>query len=288
MQREEKILTEQDYHNLVLELIQSPNQEEDMQSCRTAYLQLNPKYYLMMFRTVAKVRELATTTNHPNTIAALSNLEGLLSKYTNIIPTNLPDSVIFDRNLLDVYLADLKRVAMHNETWQDFQNYIQGKVFEIPDNHKLPFLEWCTKMLNLNLAKHNTICQIPLECPINQGYDRRLQFIARMIENETPRKLEPVTFQLTQTEPVKKSSKKIQWSGTQKELAELFIRLKAKGWITDFEPETIKECFTNSNSIHQYLKPGEYTKDLGGTFEQVFTQEYAPKFHGIIQNPKHD
>lgn len=85
-----------------------------------------------------------------------------------------------------------------------------------------------------------------------------------------------------------KALNKIQWLGTQKELAELFIRLRAKGWIADFEPETIKDCFTNANTIQQLLKPGEYTEDLGGTFEQVFTPEYSPKFHGIAPNTKRD
>ena len=82
--------------------------------------------------------------------------------------------------------------------------------------------------------------------------------------------------------------KKIQWKGTQKELAELLIELKRKGWIEDYENIAIKHCFSNSNTIEQYLKP--YTmKDKNGyvdTYEKVFTPKYKPRFFGIKPNPK--
>ncbi|MBK6995111.1 MAG: hypothetical protein IPH31_09345 [Lewinellaceae bacterium] len=125
-----------------------------------------------------------------------------------------------------------------------------------------------------------------MDCAQDKGYTRRVSLIRTLIDEAKPQPV--LKVEILENQPVLEfpSTKKIQWLGTQKELAELFIRLRAKGWITDFEPETIKECFTKSDSIHQILKPGEYTEDLGGTFEQVFTPEYVSKFHGVLPNPK--
>ena len=181
-------------------------------------------------------------------------------------------------------MADHSTIIYKQDDWRSFQNYIEEKAQSIPKGLELPFLVWCEKMLKLNFERHMKVCKNPTSCPQNQGYDRRIQYISRLIGDITPPQLAPI-FQVAVDSPPKLSDK-IQWLGTQKELAELFIRLRAKGWIADFEPDTIKECFTKSDSIQQILKPGEYTEDLGGTFEQVFTPEYVSKFHGVMPNPK--
>ncbi len=79
---------------------------------------------------------------------------------------------------------------------------------------------------------------------------------------------------------------KIQWNGSQKQLAELFIELKKNGWIQGFENATIKACFTNSKTIHQALKPTQDSKSFESTYDGVFTTNYTPLFYGIQENPK--
>lgn len=288
---EEKKYEEQEYEGLVNLLLQCENIDEELQHARRYTLRSNPKMFFFLFRAVATLKEIAKHSNEDSQISGLQNLDDKLnelelrlSENTNIIPADLPDSILYDKNLSSNYLADHSTIIFKQDDWRSFQNYIEEKAQSIPKDLELPFLAWCEKMLKLNFERHMKVCKNPTSCPQNQGYDRRIQYISRLIGDITPPQTAPI-FQVTVDTPPKLSDK-IQWLGTQKELAELFIRLRAKGWITDFEPETIKDCFTNSNSIQQYLKPGEYTEDLGGTFEQVLTVEYAPKFHGILPNPK--
>ena len=144
-------------------------------------------------------------------------------------------------------------------------------------------------MLNLNLAKHNKVCTNPVGCAVNQGYDRRLQFITKLIEEVTPSLPAPIFLPPANlpepTDTMKKTKNKIQWLGTQKELAELFVELKRKGWIEKFENETIQDCFTESNSLPQYLKPATDPKTKEDTFEHLYTG-YTPLFYGMKENPK--
>lgn len=293
----EKKYAEDEYEGLVKELLQSPDIDAELQYYPQSILNLNPNFYLLMFRAVGKIRDAATQSDDERLIAALNPFEAKLYEYTNIIPTDLPDFILNDRHLVGRLLADHRTISFQKDDWQEFQNYTQEKIDSIPKRLELPFLEWCVKMLKMNLEKHNKICKDPTNCGMNQGYDRRIQYIGRLIEEARSKYRPPVPvydqhriphFSNNPPATLHKSADKIQWLGTQKELAELFIRLRAKGWIADFEPETIKDCFTNANTVQQYLKPGEYTEDLGGTFEQVFTPEYIPKFHGISSNPKRD
>src|SRR6185369_7560872 len=48
---------------------------------------------------------------------------------------------------------------------------------------------------------------------------------------------------------LKNSSPKIEWQGTQKELGELFIELKSKGWIAEINSDSIQNYFSNGNTI---------------------------------------
>lgn len=87
-----------------------------------------------------------------------------------------------------------------------------------------------------------------------------------------------------QSEPVKKHLHKISWRGTQKELAELFVELKSKGWISSIEPNLIQDYFTESNTIKQVLKPNS---DKGvNHYEGIYTKAYKPKFDSIRRNEK--
>lgn len=287
---EERKYTEQEYVNLVKQLMVANDIDAELKHHRQSVLNSNPNFYLLLFRKLNALRDMVELPADEAMLPYFSRLENKLLEHTNVLPAELPDSILNDRNLIKHHLADDHKVHFHEETWDKFTMYIRRANLSIPQNLQLPFLNWCVDMLKMNYERHKKKCTNPENCPINQGYDRRLLFMEKMIEDATPHETSPITITLSQTsQPTERPGKqlnKIQWLGTQKELAELFIRLKAKGWIADFEPETIKDCFTNSNSIQQYLKPGDYTDELGGTFDQVFTSEYVPKFHGVLSNPK--
>jgi hypothetical protein len=88
-----------------------------------------------------------------------------------------------------------------------------------------------------------------------------------------------------QSEPVKKELRKISWKGTQKELAELFVELKNKGWISEIEPNLIQEYFKESKTIKQVLKPSK-DKDGNANYDGIYTKVYKPKFDSIRRNEK--
>ena len=78
---------------------------------------------------------------------------------------------------------------------------------------------------------------------------------------------------------------KMKWKGTQKELAELFLELQNKGWIEKHESKTIKESFTPSKSIHQYLKPTKSKiTDYKATYENLFGPRYKRQFDTLKEN----
>lgn len=72
----------------------------------------------------------------------------------------------------------------------------------------------------------------------------------------------------------------LEWLGTQNQLAELIIMLKVKGWIKDIKKQTIKKCFTNTNSIEQKLDP---CKDGNGfsTYKKLNTKRHTWSFDGM-------
>ena len=287
MESEEKEFSNHDYMKLVERLVNSENVEEVMESASQPIAE-NPNFYLMLFKTVDVIRANEVSKGRQNVVDLLDQVKIKLYDYNNGIPMDLPKSVLDDRNLKTMYLGDYPGVGHVSEKWDAFQYAILDKMNSIPQRSAHFFLYWCDLMLSVNLVRHNQRCKDPSDCPVNRGYDRRMQYIIRLIEDMTPRPVQDVSQSASAQDPVKKSSNKIQWLGNQKELAELFIMLRAKGWIVDFEIETIKDSFTNSHSIQQYLKAGDTTGtgELGGTFEQVFTSEYVPKFHGIKGNPK--
>lgn len=90
------------------------------------------------------------------------------------------------------------------------------------------------------------------------------------------------TIEMTKPEePNEKFHKKIEWQGTQKELAELFIELHRKGWLREIPTDAIKSYFDKSDSIQQLLKPAQDPKTKEPTYESVFTPKYKPKFDSI-------
>ena len=76
---------------------------------------------------------------------------------------------------------------------------------------------------------------------------------------------------------------KMEWLGTQKQLAELFIELEKKGWIKEKDITLIKFSFTNSNTIDQVLKPTQDRHTKQSLYSGVYTPSYKPSFDAIKQ-----
>lgn len=74
---------------------------------------------------------------------------------------------------------------------------------------------------------------------------------------------------------------KIDWLGTQKQLAELFVELQRKGWINEIPTKLIKKYFSKADTIDQALKPARDAKTGEATYEGIFTKAYKPSFDVI-------
>jgi hypothetical protein len=283
---EDKKYEEQEYAGLVNQLLLSEDIEKELQHARRYTLRSNQKMFHFLFRAVATLKETPNESlevGQQNLKAKLDELELRLAENTNIIPADLPDSILYDRSLSGNFLADHNTINFLKEEWNKFQTYIREKMQSIPQDLELPFLEWCEKMLKLNYNRHLKTCKKPIDCPQNLGYDRRIQYISRLIGEANAAQFTPA-FQ-SHSENSRKLGNKIQWCGTQKELAELFVELKKKGWIEKIENDTIQDCFTESNSVPQYLKPATNTKTGEDTYENLYTG-YSPQFYGIKENSK--
>ena len=74
----------------------------------------------------------------------------------------------------------------------------------------------------------------------------------------------------------RKSYKLMDWNGSQKELGELFLELRKKGWIDEYNFEAIRAAFTKTDGIDQTMRPGP-KKD----FSQIYTITYKSSFDKI-------
>lgn len=94
-----------------------------------------------------------------------------------------------------------------------------------------------------------------------------------------------------------KDISRIEWIGTQPQLAELFVELHKKGWIKLYDKyhsvdnkivKTIKECFTTSKSIQQCFRP-TLNEEANPTWDEIYNRnknkKYQPKFSNISENP---
>jgi hypothetical protein len=80
------------------------------------------------------------------------------------------------------------------------------------------------------------------------------------------------------------TTEKIEWLGTQKQLAELFVELENKGWIKEKKAELIKYYFTKSDSIQQILKPAQDIKTKKANYDGIYTPNYKASFIDIKPN----
>lgn len=188
-------------------------------------------------------------------------------------------------NTVDDFMGIQKSDLIPYMTFENAKPFLKDEYVSLVNEGEEIWTPLTKAKLEVNYALHKKVCNNPFNCPINQGYERRIAFVQSVIEQQ-----ELIAPPMAQSN--KKTVVQIEWLGTQKELAELFIELKKKGWISDFIADTIKECFTKSNSIQQVLKPhhDKKSKTKEPTYEGVYTPEYEPQFFGISKNknPKTD
>jgi len=153
-------------------------------------------------------------------------------------------------------------------TWKErFEEFIEV----LPTEDKIQNLKYGREYISQSLKFHEITCS-KSTCEYQIRATKRLNKINHELTKIVPQKNHTIN--------------KMQWKGTQKQLAELFIELKKKEWIESYDYETIKACFTNSKTINQVLKPATDTTAGQNNYDQVYTRQYEPKFYGIALNPK--
>jgi len=149
---------------------------------------------------------------------------------------------------------------------QPMDEYLEFK----KENETVGLLNLGLIILEEAILLHRMYCD-QTDCMFEKNYNQKKNYInSKLNEISKPEnEQKTITFD------------KIEWLGTQKELAELFIELKKNEWIKEFKYSAIKACFTKSKTIHQVLKPITDPKTKEETFEIVYTTKYDPKFYGI-------
>jgi hypothetical protein len=228
-----------------------------------------PKYMLKILSTILKRKRPIYTTEKLNTLYEWRNDKmGIENMYVKKIHE------LFEMN-------QLRRFHLHE--WKTkLIEFIEGR--NIQDVRK--FLKYGKGLLKESLDIHNIICSNPHTCGYDENFENQMIEIKR-IEDVMASLIE----QKTKEEDKKQQSEeisidKIVWLGSQKQLAELFVELKKNGWIEKFEYETMKKCFTKTNTIQQVLKPSIDTSTGESAYEGIYTKLYEPKFYGIKQNNK--
>jgi len=157
------------------------------------------------------------------------------------------------------------------------KNFLSNEYIELQKDHKQRYETGnLTKEYNYKpdflSASNDQIIEI---LALNKSYD---DYIAKL--NDELRKLQAIKLNNI---PERKTISPIKWLGSGKNLAELFIELKEKGWIEKFDYKTIITCFTQTGSINIYLKPGE--KNEKNTYSRLYSPKYKRKFNEIKENP---
>ncbi|MFN0217173.1 MAG: hypothetical protein ACKVT2_23190, partial [Saprospiraceae bacterium] len=158
------------------------------------------------------------------------------------------------------------KIIYQKDEWRDFQSYIEDKVGTISKNLELPFLEWCDKMLKRNYAKHKEICTKRDNCPMNESYDKRIQYVLRLIEDATPYESEPVSIQMdlqTQDSGLRLSDRK----GAKIDLIRIVNAMWELGFFTEqngLKSSKLSAMIAVGNALQIDLS--EYDKDLSQAF----------------------
>jgi hypothetical protein len=152
--------------------------------------------------------------------------------------------------------------------WDKWVESLDLVLVRCKESYKKQLLEYLVKQTRINLAEHQKKC--------NKHQCNRVANAEQIISH-----VQGLLDEMEEPAPIHKPLTPIRWKGTQKQLAELFIELKQKGWIEGFEYATIKACFNNANSIDQYLRPDLDKHTNEPQYLKVYTSEYDPKFYGI-------
>jgi len=266
----EKKYEEADYKELVRELLVAPDLDAEFQFRHfKSVLITNRRFFLLLFKALDEIKSRAIIFDDETLHNAINRLEEKLYEYTNVIPAKIPESIISDRLLIDQYLADQPRINMKDE-WGKVRNYIIEKFDTIPQKQQLPFLEWCKGMLQMNFERHKKKCTNPTDCPINQGYDLRIQFIERMIEEVTPPQPELIsTSPTTQDSGLRLSTRK----GAKIDLIRIVNAMWELGFFKD-QDELRPTKLTVMKAVGTLLgiDLSDYDKDLSQAFQTKNTE----------------
>ena len=192
---------------------------------------------------------------------------------------------------LTFLLASDDHISRNLERRKTWKMQVEDALGDYDKPEQIKAYNWCISRLKSNLGLHlekpltphitgDIDMQIALVDPvslqyekdrISAGYNIRIRHFEKRLALATGRN----RYRLN----------RIKWLGTQQELAELFIQLRAKGWIDEIEEEPIKECFEKTDTIPQILKPGKFDEKYKGTFSQVFTKSYIRMFDDLRNNP---
>jgi len=192
-----------------------------------------------------------------------------------------------DRILVHNLRDDLK-IEESLGNWKRWKNELNGAL-ERYDKKAIPFiLNWCIEAMQRSTDE---LKSKPLDPEIVHG-EGTVMHISRpeMLENRRQQRINSFQSRIDYCKGVlrKEHSKQIKrmvWQAGQQELAELFIELWKKGWISEIEDNAIKLSFTQSHTIDQILKSRKKTGKKEDEFPQVYTNSYTERFECIPINP---
>lgn len=197
----------------------------------------------------------------------------------NAYPQLIIKVMEYSKIFLDTEKTTVLKEIAENNNYEDAISILSDKLVTL--EKELPKIEWLgtTKQLyDLFLALYQKNWIEDLNFDLVEKYFTESDNIRQIeLENST-------TFK-----DIKPNSKlevsaeigKISWLGTQKNLAELFIELHNKKWISPIPQNLIKQYFTKSKTIDQPLRPNY---DNNGATYAVYTERYLKCFEKIQQN----
>lgn len=187
-----------------------------------------------------------------------------------------PDTIKEDRYYKDI----IERFRYSRDDYEEDQFYVRFLDTEIPliketiVKHKFEIV----KPEVYNASKKETLKNIAIYYSKNKFLEYfpkisdsekiNLEEIIKILRGE--RKLNEPSIE---TIDGALNGNKIEWLGSQKNLAELFVELKAKGWIKDINVKVIKAAFDKTTTISQTLKPGKDTQSREETYPGIYTPQ---------------
>ena len=163
--------------------------------------------------------------------------------------------------------------SINPNEWEKKLAYVTERILELEE--VIDFHNYLKQILQQGYDFHLLICTAGSLCTVNINFEKIIQS-----NNYFLRKAK----HLLKQEDNNILLNKIQWRGTQKQLAELFVELQKKGWIEKPDYETIRQAFTKSKTINQVMKPTQDKKTKQKDYEGIYTPNYEPCFFGIKEN----